>query len=286
LFTITSQAGSIVKVDQMTYGELLTVAARQLDKSASMGFWYNDTDSNGKYTDGTDLILTYGPYYAYRVTCDMNINYEETDKFDFSINIDFPACGRTQISNSDGSVSDKVTTDFMINILTPYFYGDDNNFVPTDDVNGNPAGQHVTIESLRNAGYTVNFGVLLEQVGSFAPGSEAYPTFEDALTAAKAANYGVPTNMQTLVDIIKNYASPTMSSAGTYCTLYDCSGYNITNKNRFRFIIKFNNTETNHKKFFNVYSYVTITTPDNVSTTYLSNVQTLNIYTTGTADNN
>ncbi len=283
LYTITSQAGGTVKVNQKIYGENLSIDARQLDKNISAtGFWYNDTDNDGKYTDGTDLMLTYGPRYAYCVTCDMNTNYAQADKYDFNITTDSPAYGRRITTAADGTVTDKVTVDYMINILTPYFYGNDNNFVPSDNINGNPTGQHVTVRSLRDAGYTVNFGVILEQVGSFAPGSTTYPTYDDALTAAKAANYGTATNKTILAKVAENYTAPTMTEAGTYCTIYDCSDYDISNKNRFGFTIGFNNTAANQKKFFNVYSYVTITTPEKVTTTYISNVQTLNIYNTGT----
>lgn len=211
LFTITSQAGGSVEVSRKEYGELLSIDARELDKNVSdNGFWYNDTDNDGKYTDGTDLILTYGPRYHYRVTCNMNINYAQADKYDFNITTDLPAYGR-RITTTNGTTTDKVTADYMINILTPYFYRNNNNFVPSDDVLGNP----------------------------------------------------------------------TMTEAGTYCTVYDCSDYSISNKNRFVFTIGFNNTAANQKKFFNVYSYVTITTPEKVTTTYISNVQTLNIYNTG-----
>lgn len=283
LFTITSQAGDAVAVTQGTYGELLEIDARTLDKNISnTGFWYNDTDDDGKYTDGTDLMLTYGPRYAYRATCDMNINYAQTDKYDFNIATDAPAYGRKITTATNGTVTDKVTVDYMINILTPYFYGSGNSFVPSDNINDDPKGQHVTIQSLRNAGYTVKFGMILEQVGAFAPGSTAYPTYDDALTAAKAANYGTATRKDILAEVAENYTAPTKTEAGTYCIVYDCSNYNVTNKNRFDFSIGFNNTAANQKKFFNVYSYVTITTPEKVTTTYISNVQTLNIYETGT----
>ena len=228
-------------------------------------------------------MLTYGPRYSYRATCDMNINYAQTDKYDFNITTDFPAYGRRMTTATNGTTTDKVTADYMINILTPYFYGNDNSFVPSDDIIGNPGGQHVTISSLRDAGYTVKFGVILEQVGSFAPGSTAYPTFSDALAAAKKANYGTATSKDVLAKVAQNYTKPTMTEAGTYCTVYDCSDYSLSNKNRFMFTIGFNNTAANQKKFFNVYSYVTITTPKKVTTTYISNVQTLNIYNTGTA---
>ncbi len=283
-FTITCQAGDTVEVMQKMYNDLFRIDARQLDSEVSVkGFWYNDVDNNGKYTQGTDLIITCGPYIAYRATGDMNINYEGiTGDYDFNITIDSPAYGRQITSDADGSNSvDKVTVDYMINILTPFFYGNNSEFVPSDNVQDNPNGQHVTIESLRKAGYTVDFGVLLEQVGSFAPGSAEYPTFEDALVAAKSKNYGTPTDSKILTEVIENYMNPVMSEAGTYCTLYNTSDYILTNKNRFGFTIGFNNTEANQKKFFNVYSYVTVTTPAGVKTTYISNVQTLNIYETG-----
>lgn len=284
LFTITCQAGDAVEVIQKHYNDLFYVDARDLDKSvADKGFWYSDVDDDGKYTQGTDLIITYGPYVAYRATCDMNINYAELEgDYDFNITIDAPAYGHQVTNNADGTNStDKVTADYTINILTPFFYGDKNGFVPSDNVLDDPTGQHVTVESLRKAGYTVKFGVLLEQVGSFDPESAQYPTFEDALEAAKDKNYGTATDSRVLAEVIENYKAPVMSEAGTYCTLYDTSDYKLTNKNRFGFAMSFNNTQANRKKFFNVYSYVTVITPESVKTTYISNVQTLNICESG-----
>jgi len=211
----------------------------------------------------------------------MNINYQEAEKFDFNITIDEPAYGREQTSNEDGSnKKDKVMVDYLVNILTPYFYGDGSGIGPAN----NKSGEHVTVKDLRAAGYTVSHGIILEQVGSFAPGSAAYPTYEDALKAAKGKNYGTATNSAILKEVVENYNKPVMTSAGTYCTVYDASNYELTNKNRYSFAIGFNNTAANQKKFFNVYSYVIVETPDGVSTTYISNVQTLNIYTTGTTE--
>ena len=284
LFTVTCQIGDRVEVIKKTYNELVGIDARAFDRNLSeTGFWYKDTDDDGKFTEGTDLMLTYGPYVAYRVTGDMNINYQELEgDYDFNITIDPAAYGRQITSDADGTNSvDKVTVDYTVNILTPFFYGENSSFVPSDNIQADPTGQHVTVESLRKAGYEVEFGMLLEQVGSFAPGSAEYPTFEDALTAAKGKNYGTPTDSEILTKVIENYTKPVMSEAGTYCTLYDTSAYKLTNKNRFDFSIGFNNTSANQKKFYNVYSYVTVTTPEDVTTTYISNVQTLNIYKTG-----
>ena len=75
-----------------------------------------------------------------------------------------------------------------------------------------------------------------------------------------------------------------MTSTGTYCTVYDTSDREVSNKNRFMFTISFNNTMSYQKRFYNVYSYVTVTTPEGVTNTYISNVQTLNLYNIGTTD--
>ena len=140
--------------------------------------------------------------------------------------------------------------------------------------------------SIENSLNSLNdFGIILEQVGSFEPGTEKYPTFQDALNAAYDKNYGVATDHNILTDeVLNGYKKPVMTSTGTYCTVYDVSNYETSNKNRYMFTLSVNNTVANQKKFYNVYSYITITTPDGVTTTYISNVQTLNFYTIGTTD--
>ncbi|MBQ1978172.1 MAG: hypothetical protein II225_05410, partial [Ruminococcus sp.] len=287
MYTITSQVGDKVIVVQQKFGELCAFDAREIigpEEAYNTGFWYNDINNNGKYDQGIDIILTYGPRYAYRVTTEMNINYDIMDNYDFNIFIDAPEYGREQTSNEDGSNKiDRVNVSYVTNILTPYFY-DGKTFKPNKD-RDEVMGGHVTIDTLRENGYTVNFGIILEQVGSFEPGTEKYPTFQDALNAAYDKNYGVATDHNILVDeVLSGYKKPVMTSAGTYCTVYDVSNFETSNKNRYMFTLSVNNTVANQKKFYNAYSYITITTPDGVTTTYISNVQTLNFYTIGTTD--
>ena len=282
LYTVTSQIGDSVVISQKAYMDLLDLDARNYGINGN-GFWYNDINNNGSYDDGIDRILTYGPRYGYRVTCDMNINYELVDKYDFNVTLDDPQYTREQSSNADGSNKvDKVSADYVVNILTPYFF-DGKTFVP-DASKDEEMGAHVTIDALRRAGYTVNYGIILEQVGSFMPGTANYPTYMDALIAAMEKNYGVATDDSILVnEVLTNYKKPVMTSTGTYCTVYDTEYLGISNKNRYQFAFEFNNTESYQKRFYNVYSYITITTPDGVTSTYISNVQTLNIYSTGTS---
>ncbi len=289
LYTITSQVGDQVIVVQKVFGELCTFDIRDIlgeEYDISLkGFWYNDINNNGKYDQGIDIILTYGPHYGYRVTADMNINYIEVDKYDFQIFTDPAVYGREQTSNEDGSNKvDRVNVSFVNNILTPYFYNG-TTFVPSKEPGRDEEmGAHVTIKTLREKGYTVNFGTILEQVGSFEPGTDKYPTFEDALKAAQNKNYGVATDHDILLnEVLDGYKKPVMTSTGTYCTVYDLSGFDTSNKNRYMFTLSLSNTMANQKRFYNVYSYVTITTPDGVTTTYIGNVQTLNFYTIGTS---
>ena len=287
LYTITSQVADQVIVIQKTFGELCTLDAREIigeETAYEKGFWYNDINNNGKYDQSIDIILTYGPRYGYRITSNMNINYDVMKQYDFNIFTDAPGYGREQTSNEDGSNKvDKVNASYVNNILTPYFY-DGKTFKPNssrDEV----MGAHVTIQTLRELGYTVNFGMIFEQVGSFEPGTDKYPTFEDALKAALDKNYGVATDHEILKnEVLNGYKKPVMTSTGTYCTVYDTSDREVSNKNRFMFTISFNNTMSYQKRFYNVYSYVTVTTPEGVTNTYISNVQTLNLYNIGTTD--
>ena len=288
LYTVTVMVGDEVVIYETPYNTLVSLNAVKIAKGVSYnGFWYDDVDGDGMYTQGIDLILTYGSVYSYRVTKDMNVYYEDVTQDDFNVTIDAPHYGREQSTSADGTnKTDKITVDYVVNMLVPYTYNG-TNFTPI--YNGQVLtegylGSLVTIESLIAAGYNVEYGIILEQVGSFTPGSEQYPTFDDALEAAQNKNYGTATDHEILAGVIENYTGSVMTSAGTYCTVYSGKNYQLTNKNRYQVSFSFNNTLANQRKFYNVYSYIVITPPGGEATTYISNVQTLNIYTIGTSE--
>ncbi|MGN0452848.1 MAG: InlB B-repeat-containing protein [Ruminococcus sp.] len=292
-YTVTTNIDGAVGVSKVPYNTLLDLDATQYG-FAKGGFWYKDINQNGAYDVNVDIILANGVYYGYRVTEDMTINYEPSELKDFTVSLDSPVYGREQSTDSNGAnVVDKVLVDYVIDLVPPFVYSGGNFDVwynGKEITDQNWAGQIVTIESLEKAGYVVEFGILTEQVGSFGvnDGSKnSSATFAEALEKAQAAGYGTATDNATLADIVANYNGAVLSG-GKYYTMFDATDFNITNKNRVLFTFEYKNTAANLRRFSNVYAYWTVTTPadangETTTTTYFSNVQTLNIYETAIA---
>ncbi len=291
--TVVTENGAGVIVNKVPYNTVVDLDIRDLVPDASYtGYWYQDVNNNGTYEKAVDIILTYGPYYGYRVTQDMAINYQyvaSDDDYKFNVSLDAPVYGREQTTDSSGGNStDIVIIDYVINILTPYFYYNHPEFTPIygDQVitDGSWNKTLVTVDSLRAAGYTVSYGVLLQQVGTFKIDKNYNGKFEDAEAAAKLKGYGTATNDATLIEFLNSGAAKGyIGNTGTYGYVYDATDHNITNKNRVLFVLEQNNSDGNRNRFYNVYGYLTVTY-NGVTTTYISNVQTLNIYDAGTTD--
>ncbi|MBQ4105007.1 MAG: InlB B-repeat-containing protein [Clostridia bacterium] len=296
MYTVTSQIGENVNISQVPYNTVLNLDARDLDANATEnGFWYSDENGNGAYDKSIDIILTYGPYYGYRVTKDMSINYIEVDKLDFNIMIDDPVYGREQETDANGNnKTDKIFVDYLTNILTPYFY-DGTNFTPIyngEVITENWNGNHVTLESLEAAGYEFHYGLILEQVGYFKVGDGAYETYEEALKAAQAEGYGTASSDAIIEMIAQRFVEDGTSKGwddvnnkNNYYYAYGAESIDITNKNRLLITLSYTNNENNRSNFYNVYGYLAVKAPgSNTFTYYISNAQTLNIYTEGTTD--
>ncbi len=293
MYTVTSQIGSDVIINQVPYNTVLELDAMKLSANATReGFWYNDVDHDGKYDETVDIILTYRSHYGYRVTQDMSINYENKYdyNYDFDVSLDAPVYGREQTTDSKGNItSDKIYVDYIINILTPHFYGRWNDYTPyyngqvvTEDWQGN----HCTIETLLREGVyeSISYGIILEQVTSLDIANDYNGVYSDAKLEAESKGFGTATDEETLKAFVEAGNNGWIINGSRYGTLMDATSHNITNKNRIQFVVGFNNTEKNQNRFYNVYSYVTVTTDDGVTSTYISNVQTLNIYETAVKD--
>ena len=291
--TVVTENGASVIVNKVPYNTVVDLDIRDLVPDASYtGYWYQDVNNNGTYEKTVDIILTYGPYYGYRVTQDMAINYQyvaSDDDYKFNVSLDAPVYGREQTTDSSGGNStDIVIIDYVINILTPYFYYNHPEFTPIYDgeeiTDGSWGKTLVTIESLERAGYEVSYGVLLQQVGTFKIKDKYNNDFTAAEAAAKEKGYGTATDDATLIEFLNSGAAKGfIGETNTYGYVYDATEHNITNKNRVLFVLEQNNTSGNQNRFYNVYGYLTVTY-NGVTTTYISNVQTLNIYNEGIKD--
>ena len=221
----------------------------------------------------------------------MVIGYVAETIKNFNVSLDAPVYGREQSTDSDGNNKvDKVLVDYVVNMVTPFVYGDGNGFEYSfggEGTDKNMTGNMVTIESLTKKGYDVTFGILLEQVASFAvkdPYGDTstrgeYDTYADAEAAAIGKDFGVATDSATLAGYIQN---PTFDMQNEkFYIKYEQNKNVLSNKNRYRFLLELPNTAPYRKAFYNVYAYITVKAPgETVAKTYISNVQTLNIYPT------
>ena len=300
LYTATLQSGNTVLVNQVKYGELLEADAEVIfpETAGKKGFWYNDVNSNGVYDDGTDIILTYSSLYAYRITTDMVMGYELTDSYDFDIQIDAPVYGREQTSDDEGNnVSDLIYVDFVVNVLTPFFYGEDNEFeqwyngeLVKDEFWG---GGHVTIEALEKAGYEIEYGLIMEQVGSFKTTEDGgkYADFDAAYEAAVNAGMGTASSDERISDVANTYLVDNKKSTNTvgfvdgdktkYYYAYSATNQ-PTNVNRVLMTMVYKNTATNRGKYYNVYGFLMVKDPDGNVRYFISNVQEMYFYPTAT----
>lgn len=291
-YTVTTVIDGAVSVTKVPYNTQFTIDASEYGFSKG-GFWYQETNTENPdgYTEGVDPIIANGTWYSYVVTKDMVIGYKPTKINDFNVSIDAPVYGREQSTDSSGNNKvDKVLVDYVVNMVTPFVYGDGNGFEYSFGGNGtdkNMAGNMVTIESLTKKGYDVTFGILVEQVASFAvkkPYGDTstrgeYDTYADAEAAARAQGFGVATDSSTLSGYIQNRTFGMKN--GKFYINYEQNMNVLSNKNRYRFLLELPNTASYRKAFYNVYAYITVKAPgESVAKTYISNVQTLNIYPT------
>ncbi len=304
-YTVTTVINDEIKVEQVDYNTQFTVDAAEDGGFLKGGYWYEDTNGNKQYDKGVDRIIGNGTWYSYLVTDNRTIGYVPEKLDDFNVTLNEPEFGREQSTDSDGNNKvDKVYVDVVVNMVTPFVYGDGSGFDPyyhgpiTDK---NMAGNMVTIESLKEAGYDVTFGVLYEHIGNFyvsqyvdenrnadgynvANKDIVFKTVEEAEAYAKEnKGYGVATDTAYLAGLIESGKFGVQKGEdgkNRVYTNYTVADEHLTNKNRYQFMLTMDNTLAYRKAFFNVYAYMTVTAPDKTVTTYISNVQTVNIYET------
>lgn len=282
------------------YDSAVEIIATSIDKNATNnGFWYEDCGTTkGSYDDG-DVIVAYGRYYGLRIKKDVDIRYTYGADIvlDYELVLDEAIYGREQ-SGENGAV-DKIYVDYLASIHVPYFSGQTlpNGEKITEVVyDGSKilaANTPVTLETLEKYGYTVEHGIILEQVGTFKVQDGDYADFDAAEAAAIAEGYKTATSNENLAKVIESdlekgwgkafgISDVKTGSTDEYYTVYDLSDGFISNKNRYPFTYILTNSVSTRGRFYNVYAYIAITDADGKTEYYFSNMQTLNTYYAGT----
>lgn len=293
-YTVTINTGSVEdKIEKHGYNDLLSLDANDLgiDAVSGKGFWYEDLNIDGKYDEGTDKIITYNAYYGYRVTRDIHIGYAKFDgELDFNVTLDEPVYGREQTTDQyGGNATDKILVDYMINIVTPNFYGHDGwtdaPIYKGETIEENWNGSHVTIESYENVkNVDIEYGVIVEQFGASIKIDEKDENgFINAEKEAENRGYKTPVSDKAILEQAANLANEKFITNGNKAYIKYEAFNDITNYNRVLFTIKYSNTESNRGRFFNVYGYVKITDKESGAVKYyFSDVRYHNIYETAT----
>ncbi|MDD6225348.1 MAG: hypothetical protein PUB41_03735, partial [bacterium] len=133
----------------------------------------------------------------------------------------------------------------------------------------------------------VKFGIILERDIAADPytgtGTMVAPIYNESLLKktvldnAKGLNSG---------ESVNNWSSTTNSSLAQYNYYYTISDYtnyagSLTDKGRIDTYLKFENTEANRGKVFNVYTYIIYTDPSGSDQVILSTPKVMNMYDIG-----
>lgn len=264
-YTVTVSTGSSNLVyPGNPYNTLVEVNASDLGAKSDKGYWI-EINKDGT----TGQVVAYGRYYGLRVTKDVTLKYIEDENIDFKVVLDAPVYTREQsgVVGEPGYV-DQVLTDYMTSIHVPLFVGDvtaNGDKITTTIFNDQAyvnANSPVTLETLVYMGYKFEYGVILEEC-------------RNADDMGKESDTTV---LQKYVDKKSGFNDD--NNKTRYGTTYNLTDKaNITNKNRFLYTVKFNNTEANQNRNFNVYGYIKVTSnvKDAQPVYYFSELQTLNI---------
>lgn len=287
------------------YGEFndaMDIYASELDTSLSTvkGIWYEEVGTpNGVYNAGTDKVIGYGNYLGLAITRDMNLVYTTDAELIYQIILDAPVYGREQ-DNSGETTIDTIYADYLISYMLPHFHDDTINVNGKDVTLSQDTDRHtpVQVQTLRDAGLTVEYGIVTELINTDGPknpdgsDNEAYKSYYNKDSHITKSNDGELT-LKALQDVLndkeldidkngKATGSGYAEGVGVYegtalkTYFYAYNAENISNKNRVLKTFKFSNPKAYDTYYYNVYGYLVIS-DGNETHYYISNVQTLSM---------
>ncbi len=278
--------------DRVRFNEPMEIKAYELvddlDRSKP-GIWYLDNGRDGDFNEGEDTILGYGQYYGLVVTGDANICYTDDYELMTQIVLADAVYGAEKVTDENGvETVNKVYVDYLISYLLNVFTGQ---YIDLDedgvqDANeptiyeANNVSNPVSVKAIREAGYTVDYGLVLELLNTFNEETkqsvlDTYygkdKTLTDKIHAMLASD-------KSTWDVKKGWSDT--GYADTHFYMYEAEdyGFNLTNKNRVIMTFGYENTEAMRNRYYNAMAYLIISDSNGENPNYwYSNQATLNI---------
>lgn len=266
-----------VKGHMVEYNTLIPLDAPDMNSSGEkFAYWQQYMcDENGKIT-GAPEIFSFEKYEKVRVTFNRYFKavYSDEPNPTFITNLQDAVYTREKYTDESGNTKDYIYTDFLMQFETSVKGLEMRDFVNGTDT----AKQYAT---------NVKFGIILERDIAADPytGTETMvaPIYNESLLKktvldnAKGLNSG---------ESVNNWSSTTDSSLAQYNYYYTISDYtnyagSLTDKGRIDTYLKFENTEANRGKVFNVYTYIIYTDPSGSDKVILSTPKVMNMYDIG-----
>lgn len=266
-----------VKGHMVEYNTLIPLDAPDMNSSGEkFAYWQQYMcDENGNKT-GDPEIFSFEKYEQVRVTFNRYFEavYSGEANPTFITNLQDAVYTREKYTDESGNTKDYIYTDFLMQFETSVKGLEMKDFVNGTDT----AKQYAT---------NVKFGIILERDIAADPytgtGTMVAPIYNESLLKktvldnAKGLNSG---------ESVNNWSSTTDSSLAQYNYYYTISDYtnyagSLTDKGRIDTYLKFENTEANRGKVFNVYTYIIYTDPSGSDQVILSTPKVMNMYDIG-----
>ena len=269
--------GASIEGKKVPYNTPITLDAPDIDSEGKVfAYWrqYKCDDSGNK--TGDPEIFSFEKYEQVRVTFNRYFEAVYSDEANpkFITTLQDAVYTREKYTDESGNTKDYIYTDFLMQFETSV-----KGLEMKDFVNGTgDAGEYAT---------NVKFGIILERDIAADPytGTETMvaPIYKESLLKktvldnAKGLNSG---------ESVNNWSSTTDSSLAQYNYYYTISDYtnyagSLTDKGRIDTYLKFENTEANRGKVFNVYTYIIYTDPSGSDQVILSTPKVMNMYDIG-----
>ena len=270
--------GSLPTPTEKYFNEMVTIEAPKTNAAGhKFSYWVRfltDSDGNVPTINQDEIDVSKGEIFSYYNSTQIRVTFNSYylavyDKkiADFTTNLQNAIYTREKFTNDDGTVTDYVYADFLLQF----------------EANGSDTFKNIVNNSEPGS---IKFGIVRE--------------IDQAATSYDGTNLEAPTTNADLVKstILANAAGlDAGESAKSWCNTTDKTSpqYNhyyyindltdrvdlLTTFGRYDFYYRFDNTEANRGKVYNVYTYIIYTDKDGNQQIVISDPKVMNIYECG-----